>query len=160
LGAASAEVLRRLNASDAIEAMSHQDYASEVNGRLARHVLDPRRPQEPGLTLPTEQREWVTKRAEQVIGEIEASGVKVIGSLDDLRPLPIGHLYQPPEHLADDDLLAAAMDAIAGYAVEHGQRRTQVKSKKKAKARAERQAARAKRQTARAERQAARADSK
>lgn len=160
LGAASAEVLRRLNASDAIEAMSHSDYASEVNGRLARHVLDPRRSQEPGLTLPTEQRDWVTERAEEVIGEIEASGVKVIGSLDDLRPLPIDDSYQPPEQLPDDDLLAAAMDAISGYAVEHGERRNQVKSKKKAKAKAERQAAKAIRQAARAERQAARADSK
>jgi hypothetical protein len=143
LGAASAEVLRRLNATELIESLSHQDYASEVNGRLARHVLDPRRAEEPGLTLPTEQRDWVSTKADEIIDEIETVGVKVIGSLDDLRPTPISKPYQAPEELSDDVLLAAAMDALSGYAVEHGDRRADVKSKKRAAAQAERAEARA-----------------
>ena len=146
LGAASAEVLRRLNATEAIEGLDHNDYAREVNGRLARHVLDPRRPKEPGLTLPTGQRDWVAAKSKEIIAEVEATGVKVIGSVDELRSEAEVKPYSAPEDISDDDLLAAAMDALAGYAVEHGERRADVKSKKKVKAqaeRAERRAARA-----------------
>jgi len=137
LGAASAEVLRRLNATEVIEALPHQDYASEVDGRLARHILDARRTEEPDVTLPTEQRDWACEKAEETIAEIEALGVTVIGSLDDLRPTSIRQPYQAPEELSDDVLLAAAMDALGGFAVEHGKRRDDVKSKKRTGARAE-----------------------
>ncbi|MFL6182297.1 MAG: hypothetical protein ACJ73J_08305 [Actinomycetes bacterium] len=146
LGAASAEVLRRLNGTDAIEGLERNDYAREVNGRLTRHVLDPRRPKEPGLTLPTGQRDWVVGKSEQIIAELEASGVKVIGSLDELRSEVDAKPYVAPEETSDDELLAAAMDALAGYAVEHGERRADFESKKKVKAqseRTERRAARA-----------------
>jgi len=132
LGAASAEVLRRLNATEVIEALPHQDYANEVDGRLARHVLDARRAEEPELTLPTEQRDWAGEKAEEIIAEIKALGVTVIGSLDDLRPTSITQQYQAPEVLPDDVLLAAAMDALGAFAVEHGKRRDDVKSKKRA----------------------------
>jgi hypothetical protein len=137
LGAASAEVLRRLNATEVIEALPHQDYASEVDGRLARHILAVRRAQEPEVTLPSEQRDWVGEKAEETIAEIEALGVTVIGSLDDLRPTSITQPYEAPEELPDDVLLAAAMDALGGFAVEHGERRDDVKSKKGSAARAE-----------------------
>jgi len=122
LGAASAEVLRRLNATETIGALSRQNYSTEVNGRLARRVMDPRRPNEPGLTLPTEQREWVGGRAEEIIAEIEETGVRIIGSLDDLRPLAISKHYQPPEDISEEELLAAAMDALAGYAAAYAKR--------------------------------------
>ncbi len=122
LGAASAEILRRLNATETIGSLSRQNYTSEVNGRLTRRVMDPRRPNEPSLTLPTDQRDWVGGRAEEVIAEIEETGVRVIGSLDDLRPLPVSKPYQPPEDISEEDLLAAAMDALAGYAASYAKR--------------------------------------
>ncbi|MFL6070800.1 MAG: hypothetical protein ACJ72Y_05900, partial [Actinomycetes bacterium] len=101
---------------------------------------------EPALTLPTGQRDWVVGKSEQIIAELEASGVKVIGSLDELRSEVDAKPYVAPEETSDDELLAAAMDALAGYAVEHGERRADFESKKKVKAqseRTERRAARA-----------------
>jgi hypothetical protein len=122
LGAASAEILRRLNATETINALPGKRYSTEVNGRLTRLVMDPRRPKEPSLTLPTEQRSWVGGRAEGIIAEIEETGVRIVGSLDDLRPLPITKPYQAPEAISDDDLLAAALDALAGYAASYADR--------------------------------------
>ena len=122
LGGASAEILRRLNATQVVADLSRQNYSNEVNMRLTRRVMDPRRSKEPSLTLPTEQRGWVGRRAEEIIADIEETGVRVIGSLDDLRPQPIEQPYQAPEAISEDDLLAAAMDALAGYAASYAQR--------------------------------------
>ena len=129
LGASSAEILRRLNATKTIRSMSGKHYVTEVNTRLTRLVMDPRRPQEPSLTLPTEQRDWVSGRAEEIIAEIEETGVRIIGSLDDLRPLPISKPYQAPETISDDDLLAASMDALAGYAASYADRLDEVEGR-------------------------------
>jgi hypothetical protein len=102
--------------------MTHDVYATEINGRLARHVLDPRRAKESALALPDQQREWVTSKAQTIIDEIESLGVAVIGSLDELRPEERWEPYVAPEELPVDDLLAAAIDALAGYTAEHAAR--------------------------------------
>ena len=119
LGAASAEVLRRVNSTPIVRDMPNRDYAKEINSRLTRHVLDPLRKSEPGLTLPDEQRDWVAGRAEQVIAAVSATGVEVKGSLDDLRPRPVTEPYLAPETLPAEDLLASAVAGLAGLAAEH-----------------------------------------
>ncbi|MEO8105811.1 MAG: hypothetical protein ABI720_00700 [Actinomycetes bacterium] len=119
LGAISAEVLRRVNDTDVVRQMPHRDYAKEINGRLTRHVLDPLRKGEPGLTLPDEQRAWVASRAEQVIAAIQATGVQIEGTLDDLRPRAVTEPYVAPELLPVEDLLATAIAGLAGLAAEY-----------------------------------------
>ncbi|HEX5017529.1 MAG TPA: hypothetical protein VFX15_08090, partial [Actinomycetes bacterium] len=119
LGAASCEVLRRLNGLPAIRKLSRKTYAVEVNGTLTRRVMDRRGVPEPKITLPEGQREWVMSKAEEIIADIEGVGPKVIGSLDDLRPRPFSTPYQAPEDLPTEMLLEAALDALGGLAVAH-----------------------------------------
>ena len=124
LGAASCEVMRRLNGLPAIRKMPRKTYAVEVNGTLTRRVMDHRGASEPKITLPEGQREWVMSKAEEIIAGIETVGAQVIGSMDDLRPRPLSSPYQAPEDLPTETLLEAALDALGGLAVAHAQNNT------------------------------------
>ncbi len=86
LGAASAEIMRLLNVTQAVDAMPVMDYKRTVNHALSRHTLAPRRGEEPGLSLPERHREWADQQASQVVDAIDAMDIEVIGDLDDLRP--------------------------------------------------------------------------
>jgi hypothetical protein len=121
LGAASAELMRRLNAHPQVEAMPLRTYQQSINGALTRRVLGPRRSQEPSLTLPARHREWAAREAERLIADIDAVGVDVIGDLDDLRPRESSKEPVAPELLSPDLLLEAALDGLAGLAQEHAE---------------------------------------
>jgi hypothetical protein len=118
LGAASAELMRRLNASGPVEELSVADYKKAVNHGLSRHTLAQRRGEEPGLTLPDRHRDWAERQAERLIRGIEATGVEVVGDLDDLRPRPAAREFVSPEDLPAGDLLDAALAGLAGMAVQ------------------------------------------
>jgi hypothetical protein len=126
LGAASAEVMRRLNETAPITDMSMRSYQKSVNGALTRRVLAERRSQEPGLSLPTAHREWADREAARVIAEIEAVGATVIGDLDDLKPRPSGKDPVAPEQLPAEQLLAAAIDGLAGLSAEYAKQRDKI----------------------------------
>lgn len=119
LGAASCEVMRRLNGLPAIQQMPREDYGVEVNGTLTRRVMDLRGKPEPKITLPEGQREWVMTKAEEMIAGVEAVGARLIGSLDDLRPRPFTSPYQAPEDLSTEELFDVTLDALGGLAVAH-----------------------------------------
>lgn len=118
LGAASSELLRRLNALPAIQDMARPEYGKVINGVLIRRVMDQASKPETRPTLPEGQRAWVVTKTAEVVSAIEASGVKVIGSLGDLVPAPFGSPYEPPEDLPTTDLLDVALDALAGIAAD------------------------------------------
>lgn len=120
LGAASCEVMRRLNALPAVTEMPRKLYGQEINGTLTRRVLAQRGKPEPAITLPAGQREWVMSKAEEIISDVEAVGARVVGSLDDLRPRPFTSPYQAPEDLPVEDLFEVALDALGGLAVAYG----------------------------------------
>lgn len=119
LGAASAEIMRRLNERPAVSHLPMDLYQKSVNGALSRRVLGPRRSQEPSLVLPEEHREWAEREASRLISDIEAVGVTVHGDLDDLRPRPTTKPGIAPEQLPAEVLLEAALDGLAGLAADH-----------------------------------------
>ena len=119
LGAESAEIMRRVNALKPIESMPGKVYKKSVNGSLSRRSLAPRRSEETSLVLPDRHQEWADHEATRIIEDITAVGVEVIGDLDDLRPRPTSKTFVEPDKIAAEDLLAAALDGIAGMAVEH-----------------------------------------
>ncbi len=119
LGAVSAELMRRLNAHPTIDEMPMRTYHQSVNGALTRRVLGKRRSLEPGLALPDGHFAWAERESARVIADIKALDVEVIGDLEDLRPLPAKNPPVAPEKLPTEDLLAAALDGLAGLAAEH-----------------------------------------
>lgn len=87
LGAASAEVLLRLNALLAEHDLPWQDYHALVKRLLAKQVLAGRRDQEPPLGLPVAR--WVRHRARDMIAELDHLGVHVVGDLRELTPVAV-----------------------------------------------------------------------
>lgn len=126
LGAASAELMRRLNVSAPVEELEVADYKRTINHALSRHVLSFRRGVEPGLTLPERHRGWAEEEAGRMIDDIERTGVQVIGDLDDLVPKSSDKPYVDPEDLPAEELLEAAMAGIAGLAKQHIELREQI----------------------------------
>lgn len=119
LGAASAELMRRVNGRPEIKEMETSEYQRSVNGALSRRVLGHRRSLEPGLALPERHRPWAEREASRLIKEIGEAGVEVIGDLEDLRPQPARNEPVIPEQLPAEALLEAAIDGLAGLAAEH-----------------------------------------
>ena len=120
LGAASAEVMRALNERLG-EALSTDDYNAVVK-RLAKRGLAPRREREqpigsgsltarpivgPGLGADP----WLDQRAQAMIAGLGGLGVRVVGDLEDLRPLPVTGV--DPADVPPDERLAATVDALA-----------------------------------------------
>ncbi len=140
LGAASAEVLRRLNASPAVAELSVADYKRSVNHALSRHTLSPRRGEEPGLTLPPECFAWAGGAAAAMIAEVTELGVEVLGDLDDLRPRPSSKAFVSPEELPAEQLLEAAMAGLGGMSARLAQVRNDLDEANKAVAAGRRQA--------------------
>jgi len=115
LGAASAELMRRVNAKLADADLSPREYARNCRQLLAKTVLAARNRSEPKLSVPGELRGWVAERSEQIATAVAKSGVHVVGDLDDLRSDPASTAPEvDPSRLPADEVLDAAVDAIAG----------------------------------------------
>jgi hypothetical protein len=121
LDGASAEVLRRLNQTGAVNDLSRDEYARDVGVGLVRRVMAKPADRAP-VAVPPEVSEWAAGRSAHVVEALAGSEVRVVGTLDDLVPTPTPP-GGDPEPLSDDVLLDAAMDALAGYAAEYGRRR-------------------------------------
>lgn len=85
LGAASVQVMRRIN-----EALSEYDvpwpqYSSELKFGLAKAILAQHRREEEPLGLKTPR--WVRKQGLAIKGRLAGCGVRVVGDLDDLDPV-------------------------------------------------------------------------
>ena len=114
LGLASTELLRLVNAH--VKHLPKVDYETTLKEQLALRILSQRRSCEPSLELdrPTNRAalQWnqLTRRA------VAASGCTVVGDLADLPMVeaPDPALGRGPFQVDDEDLLAAAEDAVAG----------------------------------------------
>lgn len=108
LGAASAEVMRRLNAE--LGDLSFEDYAPVVKHALAKRVLGARRKDEPavGFDVP----DWVRERSAGMVDKLRALGISVVGDLAELEPVAVPGVH--PADLTAEQQLAAAVDALAG----------------------------------------------
>lgn len=108
LGAASVEVMRRLNAL--VEDLEFPTYAPVVKHRLAKKVLARRRPDEPplGFDVP----EWLVPLAARMVRRVDELGVRVVGDLADLVPVPVPGVH--PDSVSGDDRLDAAVAGLEG----------------------------------------------
>jgi hypothetical protein len=84
LGAASAALLRRLN--PALEDLAWPDYSRHVKFGLAKTILADHRAAEQPIAFPVTR--WVRRLAEEQRRGLEASGVRIVGDLADLEPVP------------------------------------------------------------------------
>lgn len=114
LGAASAELMRRINAELEGTDLTRKEYAAYVRQVLAKTVLTAR-DGEQRLTLPAGLRPWAVQRSSQLVRAVRESGVEVMGELADLQAdaeAPSADV--DPAQLPAEDLLDAAVDAIVG----------------------------------------------
>jgi hypothetical protein len=116
LGAASAELMRRLQAARRDDEAPARHRAA-LKHKLAKGVLATHRREEPGLVLPPEHLDWARETTRRLVRTIAASGVRVVGDLDDLTPreprLGPGSVTDPAT-LTDGQLLEAAIHGLLG----------------------------------------------
>lgn len=108
LGAASAEVLRRLN--EELTDLPFSVFAPVVKHRLAKTVLGAHRASEPaiGFDVPS----WLPELSDRMIGRLHDLGVRVVGDLEDLRPVPVPGVH--PDDVDPDVRLSAAVAGLEG----------------------------------------------
>lgn len=108
LGAASAEVLRRLNQQ--VDDLEYGDYAPAVKHRLAKKTLAARRDaEEPvGFDVPP----WLPEVSARMVRTIEDLGITVVGDLADL--VPVGVEGVRPATVPVEDQLEAALAGLEG----------------------------------------------
>ncbi len=114
LGGAEVTFLRRLNIELAERQVPRETYVAWVRETIAKQVLAQRESMRPA-TVPPAHRGQVEEITAHWLEEIRASGVHVVGDLDDLVPVwrDTDEPWADPD-LADPDLVAeAAIQALA-----------------------------------------------
>lgn len=118
LGRESAELMRRVN-EQVPPRVGRIRYEQAFKYDLAKRRLAARHGRESAVELPSKFHGWVVDVAEQQVRAIEASGVRVHGSLDDLRPRAEELAAVPDDADADPDgVLDAAVEALVAMALE------------------------------------------
>ncbi|MCF6735329.1 hypothetical protein [Blastococcus sp. KM273129] len=115
LGAASAELMRRINVTTREQGLQWRLGDPLLKWGLAKGVLSGRRGQEARLVLPAEHHEWAVLESKRHIRQVEELGIPVIGSLEELVPQPA--VLAEPVVTAPEELLDAAVDGVAGLVV-------------------------------------------
>jgi len=118
VGAAEAEVLRRLNLALG-NRLNERQYTRVVSNGL-RPVLQSRR-HPARMGLPAEHQAWVTERANEMVEELRSRGYQVVGNLDDLLPATDTAPAIRPDDVAPEALADAAMAALAASVEQHAQ---------------------------------------
>lgn len=108
LGAASAELLRRVNQELAPAEVPWEGYSKVVKFGFAKRVLGAARAEERPLGMPVP--DWVRGRASSMRDNVEETGVRVIGSLDDLTPVEVPGVT--PDQVPVEEQLDAAVRAL------------------------------------------------
>jgi len=111
LGAAEAELLRRVNLKIGDSIPERSDVGRWVRQYLAHGLLVPRQGQR--LVLRDDQVAELTSRALHARQWLSEAGFDVVGDLDDLVPLSPGWTGIHPDDVEDAVLLDAATDTIA-----------------------------------------------
>jgi hypothetical protein len=115
LGLPEIEFLRRLN-EVLPEEVPDWFYMWNVKEGVAHRALAAR-PREGRLEIPAEREEWARKQADVLVEALSESDYDVVGSLDELRPLPVtepaASSADPPAEL----VLDAAVNAAAAMVV-------------------------------------------
>ena len=108
IGLATALVLLQLNRQLVQDdGTQPRHYDLYVKHFLAKRGLVARQGDEPRLGL---DEDWVRKRGEEQVKRLRADGYRVVGDLDELRPLPVPGVHA--DEVAMEDRLAAAVDGL------------------------------------------------
>ncbi len=119
LGAASAELMRRLSIEANQRGLSRAEY-EPLGTLLGKGVLAHRRGSEPGLVVPEQHRAWVDQRSARLIKDVGEIDPKIVGDLDDLIPRwtidDLNNTTSTPIKIETDILLDAAIDGLFAFA--------------------------------------------
>jgi hypothetical protein len=117
LGAASAELMRRLQAQRRELGATGPRHRAVLKHKLAKGVLAQHRQEERTLVLSPETHGWVTRATEQQVARVTAARPHIVGDLADLAPRPAvlsASSVTDPADLGDGELLDAAMHGLLG----------------------------------------------
>ena len=118
LGAASAELMRRLNDALADSDMGDAEHARICRKFLGKSVLPELKSHEPGIELPGAFNDASLTLSQQIVEELRASDVHVIGDLDELLPSStVGEAESP----TDEQIASAALVALAALVEQNAQ---------------------------------------
>jgi hypothetical protein len=126
LGAASAELMRRLNRQ--VEEMSWPQYRWGFKAALAKQTLADRADREPRPALTAQEHEQVRDRAATMVAELADRDVHVVGDLEELVPAeePPDQPFDPAD-VTESDLLAAAEAGLLGLGARVGELQIELK---------------------------------
>ncbi|MEO8105812.1 MAG: hypothetical protein ABI720_00705 [Actinomycetes bacterium] len=119
LGAASAELMRRVNEALAKTDLGDADHARICRKFLGKTVLPVRKGSEPSIAMPAEFMAASRTHSEEIVAELKDIGVGVIGSLNDL--LPPDEPATDAKPLDEGLVAAAAVDAMAALIEQNAQ---------------------------------------
>jgi hypothetical protein len=108
VGAAEAEVLRRLNTSLG-DRLNERQYTRVVANGVRPALQDRGRG---AMSLPDDHRSWVTERASATVEVLRGREYDVVGDLQDLLPPPSGGTASRPDTAAPDEVADAALAAL------------------------------------------------
>jgi hypothetical protein len=116
LGLAEAELLRRVDERVGSTFEGPRERARWIRDLLANKVLAQGSGER--FSVPDRMAEQLTERAHKAVKQLADAGYDVVGSLDDLVPATATTPTRLPEDLSSEELLDAAVNAIAGLLAE------------------------------------------
>ncbi len=122
LGAAETEVIRQLNRRMDREARREARFDELIREMLAQEKLVNR--DSIPVRLPPHRYDWAVEQAEVWVDWLKASGVQVVGDVDELRPMRPGadDEWLHPGRVRNKLKLNAAVDALAAMTLEAARR--------------------------------------
>jgi hypothetical protein len=121
IGAAETFLLRKLNRRLRRAGLPSEDYRRLVR-ELVVHQTLAQRPNMTRVTLPPSAFGWAEEVAEEWVQWVRASGISVVGDVDDLRPLPSEERWVNPDRPRRPEMVEAAIDAMVALTLEAARR--------------------------------------
>jgi hypothetical protein len=123
IGTAESTLLRRLNARLKDAGLPSDQYRALVRQLVVHETLAARPGMQP-VVLPPDAHDWAEEIAQSWIDWAKASGVDVVGDLEELRPVrpAPGVEWQDPDQPRPRDVASAGLDALVALALESARR--------------------------------------
>jgi hypothetical protein len=122
LGIESAELMRRLNEVWRLRNLDDELYDGPVKHGLAKRGLSMRRHKEHGLRMPSRLDGWVSERTKEMEAVIVTTGVKLMGTLDDLQPASRPSSARDTVEPTSEELLDVALDGLVALAADSAEK--------------------------------------
>lgn len=122
LGIAETQLLRQLNRRMERSVRREAAFDELIREKLAQDLLISRTSKP--VRLPPDRFDWAEAQADDWIAWLTGSGVRVIGDVEELRPIrpPADEPYLDPDKVRTKEAFAAAVDALAAMTVEAARR--------------------------------------